>query len=183
MTCFLYGLVFSYTSDLLLKKHYIKIKVLRYVGVGIGLGIPGVTVAALGYTTESWILCISVLSIGIGFSSALYMGHLAAVYDIAPTYSGTVYGFVNTVGNTTGFITPIVAASFTEENPRDVAGWRNLFWLSAGLYFAAFALFPVLVRIEPANFELSATPLHKDDKNYGTADEDRSITKRSLGQK
>ena len=103
-----------------------KTKLLRYVGVGIGLGIPGVTVAALGYTTESWILCISVLSIGVGFGSASYMGHLAAVYDIAPTYSGTVYGFVNMVGNTTGFITPLVTATFTEDNPRDVSGWRKL---------------------------------------------------------
>ena len=172
MTCFLYGLVFSYTSDLLLRKNYLKTKVLRYVGVGIGLGIPGITVAALGYTTESWILCISVLSMGIGFSSASYMGHLAAVYDIAPTYSGTVYGFVNMVGNTSGFITPLVTAAFTEENPRDVAGWRNLFWLSAGLYFSAIALFPMLVKIEPASFELNVPSTCKDHRNYGTTDED-----------
>ena len=175
MTCFLYGLVFSYTSDLLLRKNYLKTKVLRYVAVGVGLGIPGVTVAVLGYTTDSWILCISVLSIGIGFGSASYMGHLAAVYDIAPTYSGTVYGFVNMAGNTTGFITPIVAAAFTEGDPGDVAGWRNLFWLSAGLYFAAFAMFPMLVKIEPASFESNATSAYKDHRNYGATDDEESI--------
>ena len=120
----------------------------------ISLGVPGITVAVLGYTTESWILCISVLSIGIGFKGCSYMGHLGAVYDTAPTYSGTVYGFVNMVGNLTGFITPLVAAAFTEENPHDVTGWRNLFWVSAGLFFSAFIVFPLFVKLQPAPFEL-----------------------------
>ena len=167
LTSFLYGLVFSYVSDFLLRKNYLKTTTLRYLAVGIGLGMPSITVAALGYTTDSWVLCISVLSIGIGFGSACYMGHLAAVYDIAPTYSGTVYGFVNMIGNTTGFITPLVAATFTEANPRDVTGWRNLFWLSAGLYIAAIAMFPILVRLRPAQFEIATSSSPKDNKNYG----------------
>lgn len=171
MTCFLYGIVFSYISDILLKKNYVTIKGLRYLGVGIGLGVPAITVAALGYTTESWILCISVLSIGIGFGSASYMGHLAAVYDIAPTYSGTVYGFVNMVGNTTGFITPLATAAFIEKDPSDIVGWRNLFWLSAGLYIAALIMFPILVRIQPASFEYETKSSQKEVTNYGSNDE------------
>ena len=171
MTCFLYGIVFSYISDILLKKNYVTIKGLRYLGVGIGLGVPAITVAALGYTTESWILCISVLSIGIGFGSASYMGHLAAVYDIAPTYSGTVYGFVNMVGNTTGFITPLATAAFIEKDPSDIVGWRNLFWLSAGLYIAALIMFPILVRIHPASFEYQTKSSQKEVINYGSNDE------------
>ena len=171
MTCFLYGIVFSYISDFLLKRKYIQTKGLRYLGVGIGLGVPALTVAALGYTTESWVLCISVLSIGIGFGSASYMGHLAAVYDIAPSYSGTVYGFVNMIGNTTGFITPLATAAFIEKDPSDIVGWRNLFWLSAGLYLAALIMFPILVRIKPSSFEQITNPSHKEVTRYGSNDD------------
>ena len=175
MTCFLYGLIFSYLSDVLIRKNYLKTRTLRYFGVGIGLGVPGITVAVLGYTTNSWILCISVLSIGIGFGSASYMGHLAAVYDISPTYSGTVYGFVNMVGNTTGFITPLVASYFTENDPHDVTGWRNLFWLSAGLYFSGTVIFPILIRIRPAEFEPNTNQPNYQHvlhgvKSYGTTE-------------
>ena len=119
----------------------------------ISFGIPGITVAVLGYTTSSWILCIAVLSIGIGFRSAIYMGHIGSVYDVAPTYSGTAYGFVSTMGNISGFITPLVAAALTKEDPHDITGWRNLFWLSASFYFVAALAFPLLVKLSPAKFE------------------------------
>ena len=119
----------------------------------ISFGIPGITVAVLGYTTSSWILCIAVLSIGIGFRSAIYMGHIGSVYDVAPTYSGTAYGFVSTMGNISGFITPLVAAALTKEDPHDITGWRNLFWLSASFYFVAALAFPLLVKLSPSKFE------------------------------
>ena len=113
--------------------------------------------ATLGYTTESWILCITVLTVGSGFGAASYIGHVAAVYDIAPTYAGTVYGFVNMSGSITGFITPLVATGFTQYNPKDVAGWKNLFWTSCTLYFAGFIIFLIFIRLKPADFELQNT--------------------------
>ena len=123
----------------------------------ISLCLPGITVAILGYTTNSWILCMSVLSIGIGFRAAIYIGHIGTVYDIAPSYSGTVYGFVSTIGNLSGFITPLLASALTKHDPHDVRGWRNLFWLSSGFYMAAALAFPLLVNQGPANFETENT--------------------------
>ena len=141
----------------------------------IGLGIPGITVAILGYTTKSWILCIAVLSIGIGFRSAVYMGHLGAVYDVAPTYSGTVYGFVSMVGNIAGFITPLAMAEFTKHDPSDVMGWRHLFWLCAGFFLAAASLFG-FVNQSPAKFELDdSTESVQNLRNYGSIENTSTI--------
>ena len=98
------------------------------------------------------------------------MGHLSAVYDIAPKYSGTVYGFVNMIGNTPGFITPLVTTAFTGENPKDVAGWRHLFWLSASLFLSAFLVFPMFISLRPASFELEDQPNSQEGRNYGTVD-------------
>ena len=151
-----------------MKRNWIKKPTLRYLAEAIALGLQGIAVAALGYTTESWILCIAILAIGTGFKAGIYMGHLGAVYDIAPTYSGTVCGFVNMAGNTTGFITPLVAAAFTEYDPHDVGGWRNLFWTSSGLYLAAFIIFPAFVKLTPAKFELENTDDSEDAKDITT---------------
>ena len=137
----------------------------------ISLGLPGITVAVLGYTTHSWILCITVLSIGIGFRSAVYIGHVGAIYDIAPTYSGTVYGFINMIGRCSGFVTPLVTAYFTKENPRDVNGWRNLFWVAAGLYISAALAFPVLVKQTRAEFESQPTPRYQGVGRYGSIED------------
>ena len=168
MMVILYGLLFSYLSDFLLSKLYISKSVLRYLSAGLSLGLPGITVAVLGYTTNSWIMCILVLSIGNGFKATAYMGHLGAIYDIAPTYAGTVYGIVNTVGNTTGFITPLIAAALTEYNIHDIEGWRNLFWLSSGIYFSAFVIFPICVRLSPAPFEVVNWLNYEEIRDYGS---------------
>ena len=168
MVIFTYGMIFSSFSDYLLSKDCIKKTRLRCWMAMISLGLPGITVAVLGYTTHSWILCIAVLSIGIGFRSAIYMGHIGAVYEVAPTYSGTVYGFVSTIGNISGFITPLITAYFTKENPHDVTGWRNLFWMASGFYFVAASAFPLLVRQEPADFELQDTNGYQNVGSYGS---------------
>lgn len=67
-----------------------------------------------------------------------------------------------------------MASYFTENDPHDVTGWRNLFWLSAGLYFVATLIFPILVRIRPAEFEPNASPkkehILRGVKNYGTTE-------------
>ena len=154
----------SFISDILLRKNYIKRTTLRYIGSALCTGMQGITAAVLGYTTESWILCITVMTLGTGFKAFSYLGHLAAVYDIAPTYSGTVCGFVNMAGNLTGFITPLVAAAFTKHDAKDVEGWRNLFLTASGLYFLAFIIFPIFIRLSPAKFELKGAEKFSNDR-------------------
>lgn len=36
-------------------------------------------------------------------------------YDLSPNYVSTVFGIVNAIANTTGFITPLVVANYTHE--------------------------------------------------------------------
>lgn len=43
------------------------------------------------------------------------MTNLQNSQDLAPNYAGTVYGIVNFVGTTSGFITPLVVSHFTAE--------------------------------------------------------------------
>ena len=168
MAIFIYGIIFSSMSDYLLSRgDYVTKPRLRRVMAIISLGLPGITVAVLGYTTRSWILCMAVLSIGIGFRSAIYMGHIGAVYDIAPTYSGTVYGFVSMIGNISGFVTPLVTAAFTKENPDDIMGWRHTFWLCAAFYFATACAFG-FVNQSPAEFEVENTNIYESVRNYGS---------------
>ena len=155
-------------ADFLLKKNHIKKTTLRYLSEAVALGMQGIAVAILGYTTDSWVLCMTIMVIGTGFKAFSYMGHLGAVYDIAPTYSGTVCGFVNMAGQLTGFITPLVAAAFTEDDPEDVTGWRNLFWTASSLYFAAFIIFPAFINLKPAHFELENYPEVHNAKNCTT---------------
>lgn len=38
--------------------------------------------------------------------------------DLAPNYAGTLYGMINCIGGSSGFITPLVTGVITQENVR-----------------------------------------------------------------
>jgi len=151
-----YALIFAPLSDLLIQKNCLQKKNVRRLMHGLGFGIPGITSALLGYTTFNWVLCITVLSLGFGFRSAQYSGHYSLIYDIAPKFSGTVYGIVNMCGNTAGFITPLLTNLMTGNDPTDVVGWRHQFWICSALLFTALLVFTAFARFEPASFEYEA---------------------------
>ncbi len=63
---------------------------------------------------------------GFGFRGLVCFGHTANPMDISHHFSGTVFGFVNGIGCVSGFITPIVTAYFTEDNPKDPTNWQKV---------------------------------------------------------
>ena len=147
------GIIFGILADMIMSKGWLTKPNVRKLMHGIGFGLPAITAALLGYTTANWVLCITVLSLGFGFRAAQYCGHYSLIYDIAPKFSGTVYGMVNMCGNTAGFITPLLASELTGADPTDITGWRNLFWLASGLLATGLVLFMAFVKFEPAKFE------------------------------
>lgn len=46
------------------------------------------------------------------------MTNLQNSQDLAPNFAGTLYGIINFVGTTSGFISPLIVAHFTEEKVR-----------------------------------------------------------------
>lgn len=149
----LYSLVVGFLADFLISRQILTKRGVRWLFNDIGFGIPAICFFVFGYTTQNWILCILILSAGMGIRAVQYAGHYQVPYDIAPKYSGTVYGMVNTVGSCSGFVTPLMTSAFTATDPKDVDGWRKLFWIPGSLYFLCVALFMLFARFNPASFE------------------------------
>ena len=59
---------------------------------------------------------------------------------------------VNMVGNSAGFITPILTSAMTGYDPTDVTGWRNLYWISSALLLTAMLVFLFFATFEPARY-------------------------------
>lgn len=53
------------------------------------------------------------LTLSLGMNGASTLTNLQNAQDLAPNFAGTLYGFVNCVGGTTGFITPIITGHLT----------------------------------------------------------------------
>ena len=55
------------------------------------------------------------MTLSLGFNGSSNLTNLINAHDIAPNYAGTIYGIINTVGTTAGFIAPLVVTYFTQE--------------------------------------------------------------------
>lgn len=63
-------------------------------------------------------VCVAVITLSLGFNGAATMTNLQNSQDLAPNYAGSLYGIINFVGTTSGFISPIIVAHFTAERVR-----------------------------------------------------------------
>lgn len=76
--------------------------------------VPGLLLIALGYTGCAPILSIALISFSMGSNGAATLTNLVNHQDLAPNYAATLYGIANGIGNTAGFVTPLVTAYFTK---------------------------------------------------------------------
>lgn len=58
------------------------------------------------------------MALSMAFNGSVVLTNLQNSHDLSPNYAGTVYGIVNSIGTTPGFLTPLVVAYFTHENVR-----------------------------------------------------------------
>ena len=110
--------------------------------------IPAFGCLLLTFFTNKWIPVMIILTLLLGTRGGVYAGRYRVPYEIAPDYPGPTYGFINTIAQCAGFVTPLITTAFTGRNDRDPAGWNNLFYLASGLM-----LFPYLVFLFCAKFD------------------------------
>ena len=76
--------------------------------------IPGIFLIGLCFVGSNAYICVAVITLSLGFNGAATMTNLQNSQDLAPNFAGSLYGIINFVGTTSGFISPVLVAHFTE---------------------------------------------------------------------
>lgn len=67
------------------------------------------------------------------FNGAVTAGYLANALDIAPNFSGTIFGMANTLSSIGGFVSTYMVAAITNKD-QSFEAWRWVFWILVGIY-------------------------------------------------
>lgn len=86
--------------------------------------------AFFGYDAS---VSVTIFTASLFFNGAVTAGYLANGLDIAPNFSGTIFGMANTLSSLGGFISTSIVAALTNENST-FAEWKNVFWVLVGVY-------------------------------------------------
>lgn len=69
----------------------------------------------IGYVGDNAAACIAIMTIAFGFNGAVSVTNLQNAHDFAPNYTASIFALINSLGTSTGFLSPMVIAHFTRE--------------------------------------------------------------------
>lgn len=54
------------------------------------------------------------ITLSLGFNGASVVTNIQNAQDLSPNYAGAIYGIVNCVGTTAGFVSPLIVGYLTD---------------------------------------------------------------------
>ena len=87
---------------------------------------------------------VAIFTLALTLNGAVTAGYLGNGLDIAPNFSGTIFGIANTLSSLGGFLSTFMVGSITNEKSGTFAQWRIIFYILSGMYIIgamAFAFF------------------------------------------
>ncbi|KAJ8897540.1 hypothetical protein PR048_002888 [Dryococelus australis] len=146
------GLVFCYVTDWMLSSHIAGTwTVRRWFTVSSHL-IPGVLLAAMGFTGCDSSLSVALMTLSLGANGATTVTNLANHHDLAPNFAGksplsnysrTLYGIMNTFGTLAGGLSPFLV-NFITRYKSGLQEWRCIMGIVGAGYFVTGLLFMAL---------------------------------------
>lgn len=114
-------LFFVSTNDHLFKKIFCLI-----IYLFLAHFLPGILLLVQPSVGCEVVLAIILITLSLGFNGACTITNVQNNQDLAPNFAGSLYGIINCVGSSTGFITPILAGYITQDNVRTAFVFRIL---------------------------------------------------------
>lgn len=149
--------VASWGTDWIRSKNVISTLRIRKINTIIGLWVTGICVVLAGYAGCNGVLAVILFLISAGLNTFTVPGCKSSMLDIAPAYSGIVFGVSNTVSNIPGFVAPQLVGLILQDSTR--TEWRTVFWVSAGVHFAGSLLYLI-----KGSDQLQSWAKHEEEK-------------------
>ncbi|XP_063588209.1 sialin-like [Penaeus indicus] len=152
LTRYLGGNSLSWLGDLLVAREWLQKRNSRRLFTSIGLCIPAVMLAIVGYVGCNSAAAMTILCIGTFSNGATVSGYVANQHDIAPNFAGTMLGISNMFAFAGAMLAPIIVGVMT---PDQTPGqWQSAFWVATVIYIlaATFFFFACSSELQPWNF-------------------------------
>lgn len=168
----------SYLADYLRATGKLTTTATRKIFTGLAVCLPGLTMIAqvyLGYT-EAW--SVVIFTVALTLNGAVTAGYLSNGLDIAPNFSGTIFGLANTLSSMGGFLSAYMVGALTYQN-QTYHQWQIVFWVLAATYIFGSSVYVLFGsgELQPWNNPPEKTLRNGDiDTEEGVLLKNKSIT-------
>ncbi|XP_022235775.1 putative inorganic phosphate cotransporter [Limulus polyphemus] len=151
----------SYSADLLRRKNYLRITIIRKICNTIGFVGPALCLFGVIMVGCNHIISSVLFALSMGFNGFISAGFIVCHMDLAPDFAGTLMGITNAFGNISGFLAPYFVGVLTQEN-ETLYRWTLVFSSSIGFYIVTNLLFVVFGSAELQHWGVASNPENKE---------------------
>lgn len=164
LAMWLFSIGFSMVVDAMSSR--LSILNVRRIAMAIASYGPMFGLVAMCFVNCDGVMAMAVLCTVVGISGSLYSGYMCSHQDLAPNFSGTLFGVTNTLANIPGFAAPQLTGAITNGN-QTLGAWRRVFLLSAAIYFVSCTVYLLFISadVQPWN----------EPRREGKKDEDGEV--------
>jgi len=153
------GVLLCRLADWLVRSKRLGLLSSRRIFNTISQTAPALAMVTMAYSGCNPTTVAVLLVLGMWFNGALSAGHMASHVDLAPNFSGTLFGISNTVsGGGMGSVAPLVITNILGKE-QSLESWQTVFCVAGAIYCVGAAIYFVLVQAKPQkwNFVDSAS--------------------------
>jgi len=143
-------------SDWIRTKYQVRTNVLRKTNETIALFGEGICLALIPFAgcSELGVTGLLLLSMLLyGFTTG---GDIPIVSELAPQYSGSIFGIVNSMSCTCGIFAPLIVGLVLGDEQDSLAAWSKVFYFAAFLSCLGNVVFLIWADATPAPWGVSA---------------------------
>jgi len=94
---------------------------------------PAMALLGASFVGHNPTAAMALLIVAVGCNGFIYAGEQSAMLDIANNFAGTLMGVINALGNTMGFVAPMIVG-YIIKGHNDVQHWQYVFWIATSVY-------------------------------------------------
>ncbi|XP_063903812.1 sialin [Zophobas morio] len=137
------AVIASYLADRLRRSGRLSTTVTRKAFTTFAVLTPAFLMIVEAFLGQDPVVTVVVFTASLFFNGAVTAGYLSNGLDIAPNFSGTIFGMANTLSSFGGWLSTKIVAILTEEE-QTFEQWRYVFWILVGAYAGGAAVYLLL---------------------------------------
>ncbi|XP_053690562.1 sialin [Sabethes cyaneus] len=133
----------SHLADHLRKTGALSTTAARKIFTAFAVMTPGFLMIIQVYMGENRSWAVAIFTLALFLNGAVTAGYLGNGLDIAPNFSGTIFGMANTLSSFGGFVSAYMVGVLTYED-KSYGQWQIVFWILAVVYIVGSSAYVVM---------------------------------------
>ncbi|CAG5094900.1 Similar to SLC17A5: Sialin (Homo sapiens) [Cotesia congregata] len=139
---YVFALATSTLADYLRRTGKLSITTIRKTFTTFAVLVPGLLMILQANFGCDRVISVAIFTIALTINGAVTAGYLGNGLDIAPNFSGTIFGLANTLSSLGGYLSSFMVGKLTYQN-QTYHQWSIVFWILSVTYITGAITFAI----------------------------------------